>query len=65
MQLVELHWVKTELNISGWLEQERLILLVCSHLNSDVSHLVEHLTPELLDKELRVWYHLPSATRYV
>ena len=54
VQLVELHWVKTELHVGGWLQEERLVLLEGNHLDGYVLHFVELLSAELLDEELGV-----------
>ena len=50
MELAELHWVETELNIRSWLQQEWLVFLVGNHLDGDVLHLVQSLTTEFLDE---------------
>ena len=54
MKLVELHWVQTELNVRGWLQKERLVLLVGNQLDGDVIHFVQGFTTEFLDKEFGV-----------
>ena len=61
MQLIELHWIQTELHVGSRLEEERLILLVGYHLDGDMPHLIEHVTTEFLDEELRVWFYLSTA----
>ena len=61
MQLVELHRIQTELHVGSWFEKERLILLVDHHLDGDMPHLIKHVTTELLNEELRVWFYLSTA----
>ena len=61
MQLVELHRIQTELNVGSRLEEERLILLVGHHLDGDMSHLIKHVTTELLDEKLRVRFYLSTT----
>ncbi len=66
MELVELHWVQTELDVRSWLQEERLVLLVGNHLDGDVLHLIQSLTTEFLDEELGVWLDFtlsPSGPR--
>ena len=61
MQLVEFHRIQAELHVGSRLEKERLILLVGHHLDGDMSHLIEHVTTELFDEELRVRLHLTTS----
>ena len=58
MQLVELHWIQTELYVSSRFQEERLVTLESYHLDGYVLHLIECIPAKLLHEELGIWLYL-------